>query len=89
MNRKPGMFAKNVGTPEGYCYINIMTKAHAISTETIVRDSKSGRFIIVRGAGALKGHLTIQKGVDLTKPIASQAIKSAKGRKTRSTSIKP
>lgn len=29
----------------------------------------------VRGVGALKGHLTLKKGLDLTKPIASQALK--------------
>jgi hypothetical protein len=56
-----------------------MAKNHAATTEKIVRDSKSGRFVTVRGAGALKGHMTIPKGVDLTKPIASQAMKGSKG----------
>lgn len=62
-------------------YIGPMTKAHAAPTEKIVRDSKSGRSVVVRGVGALKGHLTLKKGVDLTKPIASQAMKGAKARK--------
>ncbi len=39
-----------------------------------VRNTKTGEFLTVRGMGALKGHLTLQKGVDLTKPIASQAL---------------
>ncbi len=55
-----------------------MAKAQATPGEKIVRDSKSGRFVTVRGAGALKGHLTIKRGLDLTKPIASQAMKGSK-----------
>lgn len=55
-----------------------MAKAHSISTETLVRDSRSGRVVTVRGVGALKGHLTIQRGLDLTKPIVSQVSESAK-----------
>jgi hypothetical protein len=54
-----------------------MAKTHAATSEKVVRDSKSGRYVTVRGAGALKGHLTINKGLDLTKPIASQAMKGA------------
>ncbi|MET3762116.1 hypothetical protein [Sphingomonas sp. UYEF23] len=52
-----------------------------MKTETTVRDSKSGRMVTLRGAGALKGQLTLKKSVDLTKPIASQAIKGVKSRK--------
>jgi PIN domain nuclease of toxin-antitoxin system len=55
-----------------------MAKSHNTTVEKVVRDSKSGRFITVRGAGALSGHLKIKKGVDLTKPIASQAMKGAR-----------
>lgn len=62
-------------------YIAAMTKAHLVTTETTVRDSKSGRTLKLRGAGALKGQLTLRKNVDLTKPIASQAMKG--GVKTR------
>lgn len=62
-------------------YIDGMAKAQPTSTSTTVRDSKTGRFLTVRGVGALKGQLTLKKGVDLTKPIASQAIKSRKPRK--------
>lgn len=64
------------------CYIGKMTKAQPTSTSTTVRDSKTGRILTVRGAGALKGHLTIKKGVDLTKPIASQAMKNRRSRTT-------
>lgn len=55
-----------------------MAKTQATSSEKVVRDSKSGRYVTVRGAGALKGHLTIKKGLDLTKPIASQALKGSR-----------
>lgn len=58
-----------------------MAKTQAATTQKVVRDSKSGRFVTVRGAGALKGHLTIKKDIDLTKPIASQTMKGSKTRK--------
>jgi hypothetical protein len=57
-----------------------MTKPHATSTSTVVRDTKTGRLVTVLGAGALKG-LPLRKGVDLTKPIASQALKGDKPRR--------
>ena len=41
----------------------------------IVRNSKTGRMVEVRGYGALKGRLNIAKGVDLTKPIYDQVKK--------------
>jgi hypothetical protein len=65
-----------------------MSKPQATTTETQVRDPRSGRFVTVRGAGALKGQLTLRKGVDLTKPIASQAMKAAKPRKEGSAKAK-
>lgn len=55
-----------------------MTKAQNPTTVTTVRDSKSGRFVTVLGVGALKGQLTIRKGVDLTKPIAAQSGKGTR-----------
>jgi len=58
-----------------------MANAQRTSTNTTVRDPKTGRLLTVRGVGALKGHLTLKKGVDLTKPIASQAMKGGKSRK--------
>jgi hypothetical protein len=58
-----------------------MTKAHPpATTETVVRDAKTGRLVTLRGAGALKGQLKLLKGIDLTKPIASQVLKGSKGR---------
>jgi hypothetical protein len=43
-----------------------------------VRNAETGQLVTVRGAGALKGQLTLKKRVDLTKPIASQALKGGK-----------
>lgn len=37
-------------------------------------DRKTEPSITVRGAGALRGRLTLEKSVDLTKPIASQVL---------------
>ncbi len=62
-------------------YVTQMAKSQPASTSTTVRNSKTGQFVTVRGAGALKGHLTLKKTVDLTKPIASQAMKGDKSRK--------
>lgn len=61
-----------------------MTKnAQTQPTTTTVRSAKTGRLITVRGAGALKGSkFSIRRGLDLTKPIASQALKDARGRKS-------
>jgi hypothetical protein len=64
-------------------YSLAMSKSPA-ADQLVVRDPKSGQFIAVRGAGALKGRLTIAKGLDLTKPIASQAIKKAQNSGTGS-----
>lgn len=43
-------------------------------TSRSVRDARTGQVVTVRGVGALKGQLALKKGVDLTKPIASQAL---------------
>ena len=43
-----------------------------------VRNAKTGQLVTVRGVGALKGQLRLKKGVALTKPIASQALKGGK-----------
>jgi hypothetical protein len=56
---------------------------NAAPSNLVVRDSRTGRFVTVRGAGALKGsRLTIRKDVDLTKPIASQVLGSGGKRKS-------
>lgn len=55
-------------------YIYFMTKTGPTSTTTIVQDSKSGRLVTVKGAGALKGKMTISKKVDLTKPISGPSL---------------
>lgn len=57
-----------------------MTKADLKQEATgkwVVRDSRSGRFVEVRGADAMKSsQLPLKKSVDLTKPIAKQALRS-------------
>jgi hypothetical protein len=61
-------------------YIVGMTKAEFKQQSTgkwMVRDSRSGRFVEVRGADAMKSsQLPLKKGLDLTKPIAEQALKA-------------
>lgn len=56
-----------------------MTKAQLKQEPTgkwVVRDSRSGRYVEVRGADSMKSsQLPLKKGVDLTKPIAKQAFK--------------
>jgi hypothetical protein len=49
-----------------------------IGSSKTVRNAKTGQLVTVRGIGALKGQLSLKKGVDLTKPIASQALKDAR-----------
>lgn len=50
----------------------------AADTGIIVRDAKTGRFLTVKGAGALKdSSFAIKKGIDLTKPIAKQALRGS------------
>ena len=68
------------------CYIEFMTKAQLKQEPTgkwIVRDSRSGRYVEVRGADSMKlSQLPLKKGLDLTKPIAKQALESG-SRKVR------
>ena len=53
-----------------------MTHAFSSSSPTKqVRDTRTGRTVEVRGAGALKDRILLQAGVDLTKPIFEQAAK--------------
>ncbi len=48
------------------------------SGKWVVRDSKSGQFVELRGADAMKSsQLALKKSVDLTKPIAKQALKGS------------
>lgn len=70
----------------GTRYISTMTQATAVPTK-IVRNPKTGEFVTVRGAGSLKGSkFAIKKGVDLTKPVAKQALKGASSPKRRTSS---
>lgn len=64
-----------------------MTKAQIGQDPTgkwMVRDSRSGRNVEVRGANAMKSSpLPLKKGVDLTKPIARQALRGGSGKAPR------
>ena len=56
-----------------------MTKAELKQEATgrwVVRDSRNGHILEVRGADSMKSsQLPLKKSVDLTKPIARQALK--------------
>ena len=65
-----------------------MAKTQPTTTETVVRDAKSGRLVTVHGVGALKGRLSIREDVDLTKPIAAQVLIGSNGRKGGSAQAK-
>jgi hypothetical protein len=65
-----GTMAKTLKTAQG----GYVVKA-PVETTKVVRDLKTGRFVTVRGFGALKdSDLRIKKGVSLTKPIAEQVL---------------
>lgn len=64
-----------------------MARAQLTSTSTLVRDPKTGRFQTVRGVSALNGRLMMEKGVDLTKPIASQVMKGGRSRKNAAPNL--
>lgn len=60
-----------------------MTKAQIRQEPTgrvVVRDPRTGRYIEVRGANSMKSsQLPLKKGLDLTKPIARQALGGGSG----------
>jgi hypothetical protein len=64
-----------------------MARAQLTSTSTLVRDPKTGRFQTVRGVGALNGRLMMEKGIDLTKPIASQVMKGGRSRRNAAPNL--
>jgi hypothetical protein len=64
-----------------------MARAQLTATSTSVCDPKTSRFQMVRGVGALSGRLTMEKGVDLTKPIASQVLKCGRSRKNAAPNL--
>jgi hypothetical protein len=56
--------------------VNLLDKTAA--SKIVVRNPKTGEFVTVTGAGALKDRpLTFRVGIDLTKPIAEQVLKPA------------
>jgi hypothetical protein len=49
----------------------------SIQPTTFIRDAKTGELIPVRGLGAMKDMpLPLKKGIDLTRPIAAQVLKT-------------
>ncbi len=52
-----------------------MKKASPSVPPKLVRDPRTGEVLELRGFGALKGKLTLRKGLDLTKPIYEQVVK--------------
>ena len=57
-----------------------MATAHSTKFEKTFTDPKTGRLFTVRGFGALKGQLDLDKSIDLTKPIAEQVFGTSKGK---------
>ena len=60
--------------------MKLMAKSHPVPAPKVVSDSKSGPPVAVRGVGALKCRLTIEEGIDLTKPIAAQVLNASRRR---------
>jgi hypothetical protein len=60
--------------------MKLMAKPGTAPAAKMPADPGSGRSATVRGAGALKGRLTIEEGIDLTKPIAAQVLKESRRR---------
>jgi hypothetical protein len=58
-----------------------MAKPSSPPETNSIRDVAAGPKVIVRGAGALKGRLRLDKSIDLTRPIASQVITTPGSRK--------
>ncbi len=56
--------------------------------KVVVRDSRSGRYVEVRGADSMKSsQLPLKTNIDLTKPIAKQALRG-RAHKLRKPSVK-
>ena len=60
-----------------------MTKADLKQTPTgewMLRDPRTGQYVELRGANSMKvSDLPLRKGIDLTKPIAAQALGAGSG----------
>lgn len=64
-------------------YGSDMTKADLKQTQTgqwMLRDPRTGQYVELRGANSMKvSDLPLRKGIDLTKPIAAQALGAGSG----------
>lgn len=61
-------------------YLRLMASVQTVP-DTVVRDPATGEFVAVRGVGALRGQLTIDPSIDLTRPIAAQTTGRARRRR--------
>jgi len=52
------------------------------SDALVIEDKQTGKVTTLKGYGALRDDYVVRKGIDLTKPIASQAAKKV-GHRTR------
>lgn len=82
----PAKLSSKIGRHAKSGSVNTKGKDVKFSSGSVmtVRNAKSGQMVTVRGAGALKDSgFAIKKGVDLTKPIAKQALKASLKGKSR------
>jgi hypothetical protein len=55
----------------------VMAPLKTSSAGFTIRNPRTGQFVTIKGAGALRGkELSLKPGLDLTKPIAQQALKN-------------
>jgi hypothetical protein len=61
-----------------------MANVKTSASNFTIRNSRTGQFVTIKGAGSLKdSKLTIKQGLDLTKPIAKQALKGSQKPKAK------
>ena len=66
--------ADRLGRGPALAYVDGMTKIKDASASTKAKGGETGQSLAVRGAGVLRGRLTLENSVDLTKPIGSQVL---------------
>jgi hypothetical protein len=54
---------------------------HQDRTSAVMTDKKTGKTVVLRGYGALKGEFAVRKGINIVKPIAAQAGKAKRRRR--------
>jgi hypothetical protein len=56
--------------------------------KTVITNKKTGKQLAPKGYGALKDEYVVKEGIDLTKPIYEQAMKSKARTARSSTNVK-